>query len=84
MADGQHKLSRRALLGAVCAAPLIRHPGLGSHQSSTLMGSLDPGSTFSSPLPQERWPPLSSQTKCNTSDRCCHVELPPALDPGTV
>jgi hypothetical protein len=23
MADGQHKLSRRALLGAVCAAPLI-------------------------------------------------------------
>jgi len=29
MADGQHKLSRRALLGAVCASPLIpRHPGL--------------------------------------------------------
>jgi hypothetical protein len=28
MADGQHKLSRRALLGAVCAAPLLRHPGL--------------------------------------------------------
>jgi hypothetical protein len=44
MVDGQHKLSRRALLGAVCAAPLVRHPGLGSHQSTTLMGSLDPGS----------------------------------------
>jgi hypothetical protein len=28
MAAGQHKLSRRALLGAVCAAPLVRHPGL--------------------------------------------------------
>jgi hypothetical protein len=25
MAAGQHKLSRRALLGAVCAAPLVRH-----------------------------------------------------------
>jgi hypothetical protein len=25
MADGQHKLSRRALLGAVCASPLVRH-----------------------------------------------------------
>jgi hypothetical protein len=28
MADGQHKLSRRALLGAACAAPLLRHSGL--------------------------------------------------------
>ena len=28
MAVGQHKLSRRALLGAVCAVPLVRHPGL--------------------------------------------------------
>jgi hypothetical protein len=28
MAVGQHKLSRRALLGAVCAAPLARHAGL--------------------------------------------------------
>jgi hypothetical protein len=25
MVDGQHKLSRRALLGAVCASPLVRH-----------------------------------------------------------
>ena len=38
MAACQHKLSRRALLGAVCAAPaLSRHPGL------------DPGSTFPAP-----------------------------------
>jgi hypothetical protein len=42
MADGQHKLSRRALLGAVCVAPLVRHPGLdpgsmntGSNQADT-------------------------------------------------
>ena len=28
MANAQLKLSRRALLGAVCAAPLSRHPGL--------------------------------------------------------
>ena len=43
MAAGQHKLSRRALLGAVCAVPVFsRHPGL------------DPGSTFSSPAPQGR------------------------------
>ena len=44
------ELSRRALLGAVCAAPVLsRHPGL------------DPGSTFSSPSaprpPQGRWIP---------------------------
>jgi hypothetical protein len=76
MADRQHKLSRRALLGAPLvplilsgaercrsalskdASPLVRHPGLGSHQSSTLMGSLDPGSTFSSPAPEgRRWIP---------------------------
>ena len=57
MADGQHKLSRRALLGAVCAAPLVRHPGLGSHQSTTLMGSLDPESTFSLFAPKDRWIP---------------------------
>jgi hypothetical protein len=58
MADGQHKLSRRALLGAVCAAPLLRHPGLDSHQSTTLMGFLDPGSTFSSQAPEgRRWIP---------------------------
>jgi hypothetical protein len=47
MAAGQHKLSRRALLGAVCAAPVLsRHSGL------------DPESTYaSSPLPQGRWMP---------------------------
>ena len=47
MAAGQHKLSRRALLGAVCAAPVLsRHPGL------------DPGSTFSRlASPQGRWIP---------------------------
>ncbi|HEX9963637.1 MAG TPA: hypothetical protein VGB04_01485 [Allosphingosinicella sp.] len=42
-------ISRRALLGAVCASSLVRHPGL------------DPGSTLlpsSPPLPlQERWIP---------------------------
>ena len=36
------ELSRRALLGAVCASPLVRHPGL------------DPGSTFSLRTSQER------------------------------
>jgi hypothetical protein len=45
MADGQHKLSRRALLGAVCASPVIRHPGL------------DPGSIFLAATEKERWIP---------------------------
>ena len=47
MVDGQHKLSRRALLGAVCASPLVsRHSGL------------DPESTFPSPAPTgRRWIP---------------------------
>jgi hypothetical protein len=46
MVDGQHKLSRRALLGAVCAAPVLsRHPGL------------DPGSTCSARQQQGRWIP---------------------------
>jgi hypothetical protein len=50
------EVTRRTLLGAVCAAPVLsRHPGLGSHQSSTLTGSLDPGSTFSSSTPEGRW-----------------------------
>jgi hypothetical protein len=52
------EVTRRALLGAVCAAPVLsRHPGLGSHQSTTLMGSLDPGSTFSPSAPEGRWIP---------------------------
>ena len=34
MVDGQHKLSRRALLGAVCASPLVRHPELVSGSGS--------------------------------------------------
>ncbi len=39
MADGQHKLSRRALLGAVCASPLIpRHPGLDPGSMNTVVG----------------------------------------------
>ena len=34
MVDGQHKLSRRALLGAVCAGPVLsRHPELVSGSS---------------------------------------------------
>ena len=37
MADGQHKLSRRALLGAVCAAPLVRHPGLDPGSMNTVL-----------------------------------------------
>ena len=39
--------SRRDVLAAALAVPLAaaRHPGLGSHQSTTLMGSLDPGSS---------------------------------------
>jgi hypothetical protein len=45
MAAGQHKLSRRALLGAALAPALVRHSGL------------DPESTFSSPSPQGRWIP---------------------------
>ena len=57
MADADLKLSRRALLGAAFAGPVLtaverpvlsRHPGQGSHQSTTLMGSRDPGSTVSS------------------------------------
>jgi hypothetical protein len=42
MAAREHKVSRRILLGAACAIPLIRHPGP------------DPGSTFSSQPPQGR------------------------------
>jgi len=38
MADGQHKLSRRALLGAVCVAPLVRHPELVSGSSPDAAG----------------------------------------------
>jgi hypothetical protein len=46
MAGGQHKLSRRALLGALCASPLVRRSGL------------DPESTCSSPGPEgRRWIP---------------------------
>ena len=42
MVDGQHKLSRRALLGAVCASPLIpRHPGLDPGSMNTVVGEPD-------------------------------------------
>ena len=41
MADGQHKLSRRALLGAVCAAPVLsRHPELVSGSRSPPPGCM--------------------------------------------
>jgi hypothetical protein len=54
MADGQHKLSRRALLGAVCASPLVRHSparhsGLDPESMNTVVGEsnaavfMDPG-----------------------------------------
>jgi hypothetical protein len=47
MRHNSPEISRRALLGAVCAAPVLsRHPGL------------DPGSTFPSPAPAGRkWIP---------------------------
>lgn len=38
--------SRRGVLGFAVAFSFFRHPGLGSHQSTTLMGFPDPGSTF--------------------------------------
>ena len=41
MAAGQHKLSRRALLGAVCAAPLVRHPGLDPGSMNTGLAQPD-------------------------------------------
>ncbi len=41
MADGQHKLSRRAVLGGVCATPLIRHPGLDPGSMNTVGGEPD-------------------------------------------
>ena len=43
------------------SAELNRHPGLGSRQSTTLMGSLDPGPAFS-PLPQRQSHPGSSMS----------------------
>jgi len=42
MTAREHKVSRRVLLGAACAIPLIRHPGP------------DPGPTFSSLTSQNR------------------------------
>jgi hypothetical protein len=42
MAAREHKVSRRVLLGAACALPFARHPGL------------DPGPTFLSPQAQGR------------------------------
>ena len=51
MADGQHKLSRRALLGAVCAAPLIpRHPGLDPGSMNTVGGEPDAAAFMDSGL----------------------------------
>lgn len=37
MADAQLKLSRRALLGAACAAPLLRHSGLDPESTSSFI-----------------------------------------------
>ena len=58
------RVTRRALLGAALGVPVLRHPGLGSHQSTTLMGFPDPGSTFlpdphrePAPAHEERWMP---------------------------
>jgi hypothetical protein len=53
-------ISRRALLGAVCASPLVRHPGL------------DPGSTFTSPAAEgSRWIP--DQVRDDGADESCAV-----------
>ena len=41
MADGQCKLSRRALLGGVCASSLLRHPGLDPGPMNTVGGETD-------------------------------------------
>jgi hypothetical protein len=41
MVDGQHKLSRRALLGAVCASSLVRHPGLDPGSMDTALAETD-------------------------------------------
>ena len=42
MAEGQHKPSRRALLGAVCAAPVLsRHPGLDPGPMNTVVAEPD-------------------------------------------
>ena len=54
MVDGQHKLSRRVVLGAVCASPLVGHPlarhsGLDPESMNTVVGEpgaavfMDPG-----------------------------------------
>jgi hypothetical protein len=63
MADGQHKLSRRALLGAVCAAPVLsRHSGL------------DPESTFAAPaLEGRRWIP--DQVRDDEEGQPCAVTI---------
>ena len=45
MAAREHRVSRRVLLGAACALPLIRHPGL------------DPGSSFPFPRQLDSWIP---------------------------
>ncbi|MEA3052337.1 MAG: hypothetical protein QOG72_1240 [Sphingomonadales bacterium] len=59
MADGQHKLSRRALLGAVCAMPVLSEvEGPLVRHATPRHSGLDPESTFSSPAPEgRRWIP---------------------------
>jgi hypothetical protein len=60
MADAHLSLTRRALLAGACTVltGATRHPGQGSHQSSTLMGSRDPGPTLLLTAPgKDRWMP---------------------------
>jgi hypothetical protein len=59
MAVAQLNLSRRALLGAAFAAPVLSAV-VGRGGEGTILSrhpGLDPGSTFFSPPPQERWMP---------------------------
>jgi hypothetical protein len=59
---GWPEVSRRALLGAVCASPLVRHSGLG------------PESTSSSPAPEgRRWIP--DQVRDDENAESCAVTI---------
>jgi hypothetical protein len=91
MAVAQLNLSRRALLGAAFAAPVLgaaahavpggggqghvlsRHPGLDSHQSSTLMGSLDPGPRNTAATPADADVFLGSGFRRNDEEVWCRA-----------
>jgi hypothetical protein len=81
MAVAQLNLSRRALLGAAFAAPVlgaVAHAvpsGAGQGHVHSRHAGLDPGSTFFSPPPQERWTPdqvRGDETKWNRAKARFH------------